>query len=742
MKKMQLNKGRSGGLRLLSILLAIVLLCGLVVPGGALVMNTYADEVTPDVGGSEDVAPASETPVDETPADETPADETPADETPADETPADETPADETPVDETPADETPADKTPTDEMPVDEVNPVDELFNRLMAYQTYDELGNAMDAMTDEEYVLLSQFSDEQNTALSARVAELQENEAVVYAGSVTVEAGSSATCTDYNNVWSINSDYRVSPDTSGITLSASNNRIVVNVASTVPAGTYTVSGTYRNNRWNDNSSNFTITVTVTSSSVDLEGTIKVYVYVASHDSAGNSWKNNEEFQDLIGLYACDKNGYFPAGVIELDASYLNGKSGYNTPGSALINSNADWTKLLTALSAMDTSSLTGTYGVDWSSGETENFSENRGNKVYEYLSQASKDLNQVWGSQKSALFRWHLEPVANTSTASLGFEDQSVKYHLDLCFNTNKITFITGDNGIDSGIAKDGTEVDNRVYITGSEIQEPKKLTIPDGYQFMGYYEDAKMTIPWNGIGTPLNEDQVVYIKITEKDNVILQYVVAEGAGTVSLDSEGVNPDTGVAKGSTATAGDGYTFEGWYADEACTERLSENATFVPTKPTDGPWVAATYYAKFVPANTTITLDKNVTGNLGDWTKEFTFTVKYGETTEKYYLNHNDDVATITVPIGAEVTITESENSGYEVSATVDSKAVTVTNSAITFTTTNKAGGHAVVFTNNKEATIDTGVLLDTLPYVLILVVAGAGIAAMVIRKRRVTDED
>ena len=54
------------------------------------------------------------------------------------------------------------------------------------------------------------------------------------------------------------------------------------------------------------------------------------------------------------------------------------------------------------------------------------------------------------------------------------------------------------------------------------------------------------------------------------EKDKVTINYVAKTG-GTVTRASEALNPDTGVAVGSTATASTGYRFVGWYDNSECT---------------------------------------------------------------------------------------------------------------------------------------------------------------------------
>lgn len=54
-------------------------------------------------------------------------------------------------------------------------NSVDELYERLMSCESYDQLSAVMENLTNEEHAFMAQFTDEQNTALEARVNELNE---------------------------------------------------------------------------------------------------------------------------------------------------------------------------------------------------------------------------------------------------------------------------------------------------------------------------------------------------------------------------------------------------------------------------------------------------------------------------------------------------------------------------------------------------------------------------------------
>ena len=87
-------------------------------------------------------------------------------------------------------------------------------------------------------------------------------------------------------------------------------------------------------------------------------------------------------------------------------------------------------------------------------------------------------------------------------------------------------------------------------------------------------------------------------------------------------------------------------------------------------------------------------------------------------------------------------TVTENSVDNYQTTKTVSQyyKGATdpdedATDDGVMDHTTEK-----VAFKNDKNQTIETGVSLDTLPYVLVLALAGAGLVLMIARKRRVQD--
>ena len=173
------------------------------------------------------------------------------------------------------------------------------------------------------------------------------------------------------------------------------------------------------------------------------------------------------------------------------------------------------------------------------------------------------------------------------------------------------------------------------------------------------------------------------------------------------------------------------------------------------------------------PKLESMTIKKVVTGAFGERTKDFTFKVELSHATNpallegvthpdgidltSFKLKHGNSVTLGNIPIDTTITITELDANDYKTSATGHSQSVTGSNPR-TFTykveerngvatlvstdTGAEAVAHnAITVENNFDGTPDTGVLLDTLPYLILLAVAVAGGVLVVVRKRKHRDE-
>lgn len=240
--------------------------------------------------------------------------------------------------------------------------------------------------------------------------------------------------------------------------------------------------------------------------------------------------------------------------------------------------------------------------------------------------------------------------------------------------------------------------------------------------------------------------------------------FTVPEGSNSIPL-SNIDRPDVPRAGQTQAEyplikpAADGtvYKFEGWYTDKNFTPESKFDFT------ADTISADTTFYAKYVPASANLTVTKTVTGKLGDTNKAFTFQILDASgnpvtlTTGNYefsntngaLLNDGTD-GKFTLKDGASITfknlpsgqykVVEDNYSGekYETSYVVDSGTpVNGQEATVTIGTDAKQ----IDFTNHRTLEPDLGVLLDTLPYIVILaVVVGGGILLM-LRKRRKNDD-
>lgn len=203
-------------------------------------------------------------------------------------------------------------------------------------------------------------------------------------------------------------------------------------------------------------------------------------------------------------------------------------------------------------------------------------------------------------------------------------------------------------------------------------------------------------------------------------------------------------------------------------------------------------------FSNFYKKNTTdVTITKQVTGLLGDTHKDFNFNVSITQnnvactgviakkdgkavTLTGFTLTHGETVTLENVPIGATITVTESapgehynvsatghngeKNGGNNVTFTYvaaantaaasdadeadlmllsmdEDTAVDADGDAVVYDSGIEVDNNQIIVTNHCGLLPDTGVLLDTLPYIVILAVVAGGVALLMLRKHRKEDD-
>lgn len=206
------------------------------------------------------------------------------------------------------------------------------------------------------------------------------------------------------------------------------------------------------------------------------------------------------------------------------------------------------------------------------------------------------------------------------------------------------------------------------------------------------------------------------------------------------------------------------------------------------------------FYAHYKKATSNVTITKQVTGLLGDTQKYFDFSVSItqkdgsdcskGVTAKKdnvsfelkngFNLKHGESVTLENVPVGAIITVTEeTPGAHYKVTATGytteqdggsdvtftyvaventatasdadeanlmllsmdEDTAVDADGDAVAYDSGIEVDNNQIIVTNHATLIPDTGVLLDTLPYIVILAVVAGGVALLMLRKHRKEDD-
>ena len=324
--------------------------------------------------------------------------------------------------------------------------------------------------------------------------------------------------------------------------------------------------------------------------------------------------------------------------------------------------------------------------------------------------------------------------------------------------------------NGATSGDAP----IDDTKYAEGSyaDVKLPGDLAKADKV-FLGWAlkEDAQKADYQPGDKLLIKADMDV-----NGDGVITLYAVwgpkpATTTLTYDANYDGANPKTKLHEledgttilpnnaqiklyGADTFTRPGYELIGWNVDqnaekptyqpgdEVIVDNLGENGNVL--------------YAVWKRSVITLTVTKEVTGNFGDKTKLFVIIAKAnGANIKRFSLKDKASDAMENFVIGTALTLTEmNPGQGYKVSAVysyVDENGQTVSTPAmasqdgddwnLTFGADTLVQNGTITITNEKNTPPDTGVFVDSLPYILIIACV-AGAAALFLIRRRKKRED
>lgn len=196
-----------------------------------------------------------------------------------------------------------------------------------------------------------------------------------------------------------------------------------------------------------------------------------------------------------------------------------------------------------------------------------------------------------------------------------------------------------------------------------------------------------------------------------------------------------------------------GYEFLGWSEDPNATEETYKAGDQIIVDETDAT-AKNILYAIWKQSTVTLKITKTVTGNFGDKSKAFQFSMQVDggnsvELTAKgtalprgsqsdyiFSLKDGENIVIEGMPVGKKIVLAETNAEQYTVSFndTVETNRNYVNEKGLKENTT-------INVTNHRNVSPDTGVFVDSLPYILIIACV-AGVAALFLIRRRKKRED
>ena len=208
-----------------------------------------------------------------------------------------------------------------------------------------------------------------------------------------------------------------------------------------------------------------------------------------------------------------------------------------------------------------------------------------------------------------------------------------------------------------------------------------------------------------------------------------------------------------------------GYEFLGWSEDPKATEATYKAGDQIVVDDETDATAKNILYAIWKQSVTSVKVAKQVTGNFGDKTREFKFEITFTDANGKalrlvqtdkaptysitsdttvggekltVLMKDKGEITLTNVPIGGTLVVTEIEASGYQTSYKIGETESQEGNVARYIVPEN---GGTITFINHRNVSPDTGVFVDSLPYILIIACV-AGVAALFLIRRRKKRED
>ena len=210
-----------------------------------------------------------------------------------------------------------------------------------------------------------------------------------------------------------------------------------------------------------------------------------------------------------------------------------------------------------------------------------------------------------------------------------------------------------------------------------------------------------------------------------------------------------------------------GYEFLGWSEDPKAkeTDKLYKAGDQIIVDEETDATAKNILYAIWKQSVTSVKVAKQVTGNFGDKTREFKFEITFTDANGKalrlvqtdkaptysitsdttvggekltVLMKDKGEITLTNVPIGGTLVVTEIEASGYQTSYKIGETESQEGNVARYIVPEN---GGTITFINHRNVSPDTGVFVDSLPYILIIACV-AGAAALFLIRRRKKRED